>query len=879
MMIFLRALLMILVSSPAFAGEPVAPTAPTAVDYNVAATTEDVPVTSGDVSDLNTKLQAMDCSQHILVPVATYTLVSAITLPKMADDCEGEEVAAGQSAIAGSSGAHAVAGSSGLSAAASASSGDRYVIIESANFASLPAAGTRIDPVADAANMPTIVAPASVNGAFLVADTGVHHIIFRGIRINGSTTSGGMFLQSASTNTDLATQPHHVYIERSYIHGHASGGTVRGIQATGHDIGVVDSVIDEIRRTGSESQAILYGAGGPGPYLVRNNELVAASENFMIGDNKPQNSLVPSDITFTKNYVHKPWTWTQTSFIAGSALDASTAALDAGGTCVTLTGAVPDAGWVDGTHYWIATGDQSGTQYLLNYARLITAVGACNGANSITLTSAYPARTSTSGFNYKITLWTGVSVNNTKNLFESKGADRVSVTDNVFAIVGYGGNQKVGIQISARGTGSSLQDWLIQNNLFKDIAHPIAITTRPSISWTITNAVSDGTTNCNGAGCVKLTTAACECGTGDTVTVKMPTGTTEAAGTWVLTRVTDTTFSIPVEFVNAFVAPVPASLAQASIFHLGTPTSRIAIKNNIFQDAASYAAAAELQTTGNVMIALDPFPVVPMTVTTPEARTDASSSTTGGWGATDIEISHNTCISPSLPVGFQKQFLLLSEGGTTNVDYTDDWKMTNFTVRDNVCKASKTTTGNYIIAANTMNAVGSSLSHNSEGALDLFTDASRNITHNAFYDVWNGVAHEWTKYTSAEFATNTMAILADQAKVGFTSHSTSSLSNYVLTNLWTTGTCTTNSTTTVTCSDALPATIVKGTPFKINSVGTFRLVESVSGSTITLKSAYPTSNSNAAFTLGFKGWSHELDGTDPGADIQAVIDAIAGVEP
>jgi hypothetical protein len=52
------------------------------------------------------------------------------------------------------------------------------------------------------------------------------------------------------------------------------------------------------------------------------------------------------------------------------------------------------------------------------------------------------------------------------------------------------------------------------------------------------------------------------------------------------------------------------------------------------------------------------------------------------------------------------------------------------------------------------------------------------------------------------------------------------------------------------CSKTIPATVVKDVPFK-RIGGAWRLMESVAGSTITLQSAYSTSNTTSTFVLWF----------------------------
>ena len=101
------------------------------------------------------------------------------------------------------------------------------------------------------------------------------------------TASTFQFQLVALTNSGLETLASqlgdHIMLDRMYIHGIPSSSTVQvnhGIAAAGSNISVVNSYVSQIY--GGESQAIL-GMYGPGPFLIQNNFLSAATEVIMFG--------------------------------------------------------------------------------------------------------------------------------------------------------------------------------------------------------------------------------------------------------------------------------------------------------------------------------------------------------------------------------------------------------------------------------------------------------------------------------------------------------------------------------------------------------------------------------------------------------------------
>jgi len=106
----------------------------------------------------------------------------------------------------------------------------------------------------------------------------------------------------------LSDVPSDLVVDRCYIHGDGSSQK-RGIALNSGRTSIVNSYIGGIARAGQDTQAI-GGWNGPGPYLIENNRLEAAAENFLLGGAAPAiHGLIPSDITFRRNFVTKPVDW------------------------------------------------------------------------------------------------------------------------------------------------------------------------------------------------------------------------------------------------------------------------------------------------------------------------------------------------------------------------------------------------------------------------------------------------------------------------------------------------------------------------------------------------------------------------------------------
>lgn len=186
-------------------------------------------------------------------------------------------------------------------------SGSSYITIQSSRVGELPE-GVRVGP----AQAPLLARLHSGSAASPIIRTaaGAHHYRLIGLEITTPTTAlvydlvrFGEWFQSS---TDV---PHDLVIDRSYIHGHPTQDSQRGVTLNGAEITVINSYISEIHGRGFEAQA-LCGWNGPGPFRIINNYLEAAGENIMFGGSDPSiTNLVPSNIEIRRNYLFKPLSW------------------------------------------------------------------------------------------------------------------------------------------------------------------------------------------------------------------------------------------------------------------------------------------------------------------------------------------------------------------------------------------------------------------------------------------------------------------------------------------------------------------------------------------------------------------------------------------
>jgi hypothetical protein len=186
----------------------------------------------------------------------------------------------------------------------------QFVTIRStASDSTLPLPGVRITP-AHAALLPKF-RPAS-GAAFRTAPNASYwKLQFLEFLPNAAGSSAELvqFGNGGASQNTLGVVPHHLVIDRSYLHGDASFGQRRGVALNSRDSQVIDSYFADFKSATVDSQAIC-GWNGPGPFLIENNYLEAAGQNVMFGGADPSiPNLVPSGITLRRNHIAKPDAW------------------------------------------------------------------------------------------------------------------------------------------------------------------------------------------------------------------------------------------------------------------------------------------------------------------------------------------------------------------------------------------------------------------------------------------------------------------------------------------------------------------------------------------------------------------------------------------
>ena len=189
-------------------------------------------------------------------------------------------------------------------------SSNAWIYVRSSAIDRLPSPGNRVSP-SNAGDMATIVSGAGSPSIALYTQDGAHHFRFVGIEFR---PAAGVFATAlirlgSGSETSLGQIPHHIVIDRCYIHGDAFVGGRRGIALNSASSAVIDSHVSDWKEVGADSQAIA-GWSGPGPFKIVNNHLEGAAENVMFGGADALiANLVPADIEIRGNRFFKPVAW------------------------------------------------------------------------------------------------------------------------------------------------------------------------------------------------------------------------------------------------------------------------------------------------------------------------------------------------------------------------------------------------------------------------------------------------------------------------------------------------------------------------------------------------------------------------------------------
>ncbi len=183
-------------------------------------------------------------------------------------------------------------------------SGTSYITITTSG--TLPSATTRILP-SDAAQLPIL--RSATSDPVITFAAGAHHWRLLGLSIQDSLGLSDMVVIGTGLETSLADLPHDIIVDRCLIQGKTAGGTKRGLSLNASAATIVNCEISGIRRSGQDNQAIgIFQT--PGPVLIENCKLEAASNAVLVGGSDPRiTNQVPTNITIRGCYCYKPLDW------------------------------------------------------------------------------------------------------------------------------------------------------------------------------------------------------------------------------------------------------------------------------------------------------------------------------------------------------------------------------------------------------------------------------------------------------------------------------------------------------------------------------------------------------------------------------------------
>ena len=221
--------------------------------------------------------------------------------------------------------------------------GTSYITIRSsAPDSSLPADGTRIAP-AYSASLAKVRSDQFGTAFRTVGPASYWRLMFLELLPSNSTSAANLLELGATgaVQNTLAAVPHHLIVDRCYLHGDPSYGQRRGIALNSGETQIINSYISDIKGM-ADTQAIA-GWNGPGPYLIENNYLEASAENVLFGGGDPSiPNLVPSNITIRRNLIAKPIAWMTASWTIKNLLEFKNA------DTVTIEGNTIENNWAAG---------------------------------------------------------------------------------------------------------------------------------------------------------------------------------------------------------------------------------------------------------------------------------------------------------------------------------------------------------------------------------------------------------------------------------------------------------------------------------------------------------------------------------------------------
>jgi hypothetical protein len=226
-----------------------------------------------------------------------------------------------------------------------ARAGTEWISIRSSTMDPSLTPGERSSP-ARASGQATILTPNSLPA--ISTEPRAARYYLRGLQVSNqvSATDVTRLVELGSTEeNDAARTPSSIVLDQLYVH--ASGGVQlrRCVSLQSAHTAVINSYITECNNRGFDSQSI-GGWNGPGPYLIENNYLEAATEPVLFGGGQINIAgQLPSDIVIRRNHITRP------DSLKGNQLVKNLVEFKTGVRAL-VEGNVIERNWIDGQSGW-----------------------------------------------------------------------------------------------------------------------------------------------------------------------------------------------------------------------------------------------------------------------------------------------------------------------------------------------------------------------------------------------------------------------------------------------------------------------------------------------------------------------------------------------
>jgi hypothetical protein len=191
--------------------------------------------------------------------------------------------------------------------------GNKYITITTKNIDNLVAPNTRVKP---GFNLARIVSSNTTPAIKTDETTAAQYYRLVGIEVHAAAGIATDLLVRLGKNNepDPNKVPHHIELDRMYIHGDLTLGGKRGVEVNGRQLVIKNSHLSGFGSDSRETQAIA-GINGTRDLLILNNYVEAAGVNIMFGGAIPALKdsegihVLPENIAILYNHIAKPKEW------------------------------------------------------------------------------------------------------------------------------------------------------------------------------------------------------------------------------------------------------------------------------------------------------------------------------------------------------------------------------------------------------------------------------------------------------------------------------------------------------------------------------------------------------------------------------------------